>query len=121
MTPIFNKGSTTAQRTGAIYVLLNVDGIWKLANRTGELYTARGRYNFVRKGGRILVSKAAEHIHLSGGLPVEYAGEVRFGYNRISRGRIRSWSNASGHYQPPPSLAHQAGFPMDLFEAIEHS
>lgn len=120
MTLIFNKGSTTAQRTGTVYDLLKVDGDWKLVNRRDDRYTPKGRYNFICKDGRIRVSKAGEHVHISRGAPVEYAGEVRFGYNQAGRGKIRAWSNASGHYMPPASLAPQGCFPMELFEAIEH-
>ncbi|HSZ54882.1 MAG TPA: hypothetical protein VK797_04435 [Tepidisphaeraceae bacterium] len=115
---IANKGSTTVLQAGAIYVLVEIDGRWRLRNRAGQTYSARGRFNFVRQGGRFLVSKRGEHIHLSRGWPVEYAGEIRFGYNK-ARGRVKSWSNASGHYRPDPALAPQAGLSMELFVPIE--
>lgn len=115
-----NKGSTTALRTGAIYRLVeDVDGRWRLENRLGQRFTARGSFNFVRIGDRFFVSKRGEHVHISKAVDILYAGEVRFGYNRSTRGRIRGWSNASGHYQPPAALAHQAGFPLDLFDPID--
>lgn len=115
-----NKGTTTAQRTGAIYQLVeDENGLWRLVNRRGQRFTAKGRFNFVRIGGHVLVSKRGEHVQISKGTDVLYAGEVRFGYNRSTRGRMKRWSNASGHYQPPGALAHQAGFPLDLFAPIE--
>ena len=114
-----NQGSTIPIQTGAIYRLVEKEGVWKLVNRRGREYTARGRFNFVRFSGRLLVSKRGEHIHISGSQPVEYAGELRFGYNQSNRGRIKSWSNASGHYMPSALLAPQAGLPMELFEPIE--
>jgi filamentous hemagglutinin len=119
MTLITNKGTTTPLRTGAVYVLFERNGAWKLRNHLGQEFTARGRFNFVRQAGTLRVSKTGEHIHISRGNPVEYAGEVRFGYNRSNRGVIRKWSNASGHYQPLASLALQAVLPMDLFKPID--
>jgi hypothetical protein len=116
---IRNKGSSVVLRTGAIYRLVAVNGVWKLLTRSGTSYTARGTFNFVRRSGVYWASKRGEHIHISRGMPVEYAGAVRFGYNRDNRGKLKSWSNASGHYIPPPSLASQAGLPMDLFVPIE--
>jgi hypothetical protein len=118
MVLIHNKGSQTASRTGAIYLLIQADSRWKLRNRSGQLYTPRGSYNFVRRNGVIRVCKRGEHVHISRGLAIEYAGEVRFGYNTATRGQLRWWSNASGHYLPAVDLAPQAGFPMDLFKAI---
>ena len=117
---IANQGSHVAVRTGCIYLLVQIDGVWKLANRLGQLYTPRGRFNFVRKGGKWLVSKRGEHVHISGGSPVEYAGQVRFGYNK-DRGKLKSWSNASGHYLPEARLAHQAALPTALFEPFDRA
>lgn len=116
---IFNQGSRVPIQTGAIYYLVERNGVWKLRNYAGAEYTARGRFNFIRLSGRLLISKRGEHIHISGGKPVEYAGVVCFGYNRMNRGRITRWSNASGHYMPSPLLAPQAGLPMALFEPIQ--
>ena len=45
-------------RTGAVYVLLEVNGVWKLINRSDEKFTARGRFNFVVIDGTIRVSAA---------------------------------------------------------------
>jgi hypothetical protein len=115
---IVNKGSSNAVRTGAIYLLIDVDGRWKLQNRSGQLFTPRGSYNFVRRSGILRVSKRGEHVHISDGQPIEYPGEMRFGYDGVRRGRLRWWSNASGHYMPPAALASQAVLPMNLFSAI---
>jgi hypothetical protein len=110
-----NLGSSTAYRTGAIYRLVWTATGWKLVNGRGQHYTARGSYQFVRVAGIFRVSKNGEHVHITAGRPVEYAGQIRFGYNRSTKGQIRHWSNGSGHYKPPPSLAAQAGLPMDRF------
>jgi len=101
--------------TGTIYQLVATPNGWKLLNRSGQLFTPRGLYQFARHGGRLRVSKHGEHTHITGGGPVEYAGEVRFSYNRRSRGRLLWWSNGSGHYKPPAEHAAQAGLPMASF------
>ena len=51
------------------------------------------------------------HINLSRGQPVEYAGQLRFSRD----GQLKSWNNASGHYEPRAVKAPQAGLPMDKF------
>lgn len=102
-------------------------GRWSTHGGTRR-FTARGNYIFVRTEAGIFVARRMQingaagrrvfHTDLAGGHPVLYAGEVRFGYGRSSRGVIRSWDNGSGHYQPLAEYAHQAGLPMDLFRSV---
>jgi hypothetical protein len=57
------------------------------------------------------------HLGLSGGGEVKYAGSIRFVSNRsANRGTIVSWTNDSGHYQPPADLVDNAGLPLNLFK-----
>lgn len=120
MQPIKNKGSASPYRTGAVYLLVEEGGRWRLQNRRGDRFTARGLFNFVRLAstGEFLASKTGEHVHISRGQDVWYAGQIRFGYNRATRGRIKMWSNGSGHYRPPDDLAYQARLPLHLFNAV---
>ena len=110
-----NKGSPHPYRTGTVYALLAVNDRWRLVNRRGSDFTPRGLYQFVQIKGRIRVSKKGEHIHISHGVAVEYAGQIRFGYSPPRRGQLLWWSNGSGHYLPTADLASQANLPIELF------
>jgi hypothetical protein len=80
----------------------------------------KGLYNFITINGRVFAAHNAErqfsiavprngHVSLSGGREVEYAGMIRFS----KTGRLRFWSNASGHYEPHPALRFKANLPAD--------
>ena len=96
-------------------------GKWRTI-KNGREWSATGVYIFVRMSGRFYVCKAnlrtdgVGHIELSQGRPVEYAGEVWFA-GRKKRGTLRSWNNASGHYQPSANAAAEAKLPTELFLA----
>lgn len=100
------------------------EGKWVTVSSSGDVFSAKGRYIFVTQGGEITVGRQGAafgskpipgHIDIAGGAPVEYAGEVQFG-GTGSRGILRSWTNASGHYQPGAEYAGQAGLPQTLFQ-----
>jgi hypothetical protein len=99
---------------------------WVTVSDSGVVRTASGRMIFVVAGdGTIFTSsrtltgtdQVVSHADLAGGRPVLYAGEMQFS-GRTNRGRLHWWDNRSGHYQPGSEFAHQAGLPMDLFEAF---
>jgi hypothetical protein len=89
---------------------------WKMGSGQdgkGPAEPASGSYNYVvHDSGDVSVGKMG-HYHLNGGAthkePI-YAGEVVF-----KDGEVQAWNNNSGHFKPPPGLAHQAPFPMDRF------
>jgi len=72
-----------------------------------------GSYDFVVQDGRLLVGRG--HYALSGGRPVEYAGEITFS----ETGTLTSWSNASGHFRPSAGFAGNANLPLQSFRAVE--
>ena len=111
----YNRGSPHPVFTGVIYQVVSTPRGWKLLNRRNQLFTPAGTYQFARHGGLLRASKQGEHVHITSGDPVEYAGQVRFSYNRRRRGQLVWWSNGSGHYWPLPEYAGQAGLPIDLF------
>ena len=122
VTLIFNKGPTTAYRYGTVYTLRQISGRWRLMSRAGSLYTPAGTYKFVVSvGGELRVSCLGEHIVISGGAPVEYAGQMRFARGKSERGTLLFWGNDSGHYKSSASLAHQTGLPMNLFAPVMFS
>jgi YD repeat-containing protein len=98
-------------------------GRFWLENEYGVRHTPSGSYDFVTlPDGSIRVVKpnarttASTHIALSRGGEVAYAGTIQFpSNNSATRGLVRSWSNNSGHYKPPPSLNSNAGLPTLLF------
>jgi hypothetical protein len=101
----------------------DADGRYWLQSAGGQQITPSGLYDFVRMpNGTIRVARPntnpelSTHLGLSGGNEVSYAGSIRFANsNTATRGNIRSWSNSSGHYQPPVSHAGNAGLPINLF------
>jgi len=65
---------------------------------TERLGSISGNFNYVvLENGQLVVGRTG-HTSLTGGAPVQAAGEVRL-YN----GSVKSIDNASGHYQPPPT------------------
>jgi hypothetical protein len=100
-------------------------GRYWLQSSNGTRITPSGAYDFVTlPSGKIQVSRPnsnpefSTHLGLSGGGEVNYAGSIRFGNSSgPNRGRLSSWSNNSGHYQPPTSLYENAGLPLNLFKA----
>jgi hypothetical protein len=104
----------------------DTNGRYWLSGPNGSQYTPSGSYDYVAMPNtelRIARSNQnpdySTHLGLSGGGEVMYAGSVRFANSTgPNRGAIISWDNASGHYQPPPELAKQAGLPMDRFNAV---
>lgn len=58
------------------------------------------------------------HIDIARGNNVDFAGQIRFGHNKNSKGQIKYWNNGSGHYKPSSDLAGlagNAGLLLDLF------
>lgn len=104
--------------------LVHENGKWREVRPNGKRWTARGQYAFVVQGGHIWAVKGRNiagvtpgHTEAARGGRVEYAGNIRFGNGANSRGVLRSWSNASGHYLPAASFAANAGLPMGKFKA----
>jgi filamentous hemagglutinin len=95
-------------------------GKWVTVAPDGTTRTATGRYLFVTMGGLVFVCRqrrhevALSHCDLSGGDPVDYAGEIQFS-GRSNRGQVRWWDNQSGHYEPQPVDANKATLPLDFF------
>ena len=98
-------------------------GRWRTI-KNGSEWSGTGLYIFVRMNSRFYVCKAnlriggVDHIEVSQGRPVDYAGEIGFA-GRKRRGVLRFWNNASGHYRPAMSAADDAKLPMELFMAHE--
>lgn len=98
------------------FELVRDNGEWKI-NRNGKLETPKeGVYTFVTQDGKIYVGDGRNpfHIDLSGGKPVDYAGEL----NLISiKGKIQvgEWANNSGHYRPGNEYADRVGLPLENF------
>jgi len=94
---------------------------WRYTNRAGQIRSPKGLYNFVTIDGKIRIAREQPnfggHIDISGGRSVDFAGSVRFGHGKTTKGKIKAWDNGSGHYKPYADLAHQAGFPLDLFRS----
>ncbi len=99
------------------------DGRWKI-HGSGEPLTAKGTYNYVIQGGQIFVGLAGGqekqgHIDIARGQPVEYAGKIKFGSGKNSKGTLIRWTNSSGHYRPEPvrsDWAQEFRLPFDKFE-----
>ncbi|MGU7783244.1 LysM peptidoglycan-binding domain-containing protein [Burkholderia sp. PU8-34] len=98
-------------------------GRYWLQGYGGNRITPSGAYDFVTMpDGTIRIARPnlspdfSTHLGLSGGGEVNFAGSIRFANNSgPSRGSIVNWTNSSGHYRPPASLASNAGLPIDLF------
>lgn len=69
------------------------------------------QYNFVRtRDGEMLLHNRYRHPSIAEGKQVLYAGEIYF-----NNGKLKWWSNGSGHYQPGADDAAQANLPMERF------
>jgi filamentous hemagglutinin len=85
--------------------------------------TPSGRYDFVTMPSNMIwVARSNDnfdfstHLGLSLGMDVKFAGSIRFANNMgPKRGTIIHWKNDSGHYQPPATMAYNAGLPLGLF------
>lgn len=107
--------------------LVQQDGVW-YEQRGGQRFRAEGSYDFVVQGGKIWAVKGSRrigalnpgHTEAAAGGRVEYAGGVRFGTGKTTRGVVQDWSNASGHYAPVGfrKFAEAAGLPMDRFKPV---
>lgn len=99
-------------------------GRFWLQRNGGKKITPSGSYDFVTMpDGSVRVMRPnssinfSSHLGLSGGGEVRFAGSVCFANNNsANRGSLVSWTNDSGHYQPPASFANNAGLPMELFK-----
>jgi len=101
-------------------IIVETENGFRYAN--GDPLPSWGTYDFVTMNGQILVGHG--HEFMSGGHPVDYAGEIVFGtsYNsntRVTVGKIVSWNNKSGHRQCRSDDAHKAGLPIELFKSVE--
>jgi hypothetical protein len=100
-------------------------GKWVEIRPDGKIRSATGEYDFVTKDDTIYIvrlnrrmgGRRIGHIDLAQGRGVHYAGLIHCS-GRRNRGRIRWWSNNSGHYKPSPELANQAELPMELFTPV---
>ncbi|NVK20796.1 MAG: DUF637 domain-containing protein [Methylocystaceae bacterium] len=129
-----SRGTFTNLRSGDAVVLQSTprtlvqdaSGRYWLESQSGNRITPSGFYEFVTMpDGTVRVARPntnpdySTHLGLSGGGEVNFAGSIRFGNNQgPKRGTITSWSNDSGHYQPPANLSENAGLPTDLFESL---
>jgi hypothetical protein len=116
-------GDPVVLQSRARTLVQDARGRFWLQNADGKRITPSGQYDFVKlPDGSIRVVRTntnpefSTHLGLSGGKEVSFAGSIRFANsNTATRGSIRSWTNNSGHYQPPASLASNAGLPINLF------
>jgi hypothetical protein len=103
--------------------------VWYEKWSNGQKFRAQGPYRFVVQDGKIWAVKGPinvmggpnfGHTEAAAGGPVEYAGTVRFGHGTTTRGHVKEWSNASGHYAPVRyrKFAEAAGLPMDRFKPV---
>ena len=119
---LFSSDPAILQKTARTLVQDSSGRYW-LESSSGNRITPSGVYDFVTlTDGAVKVARSnsdpnlSTHLGLSKGGEVNYAGTVRFGQNEgANRGTITSWSNNSGHYQPPPSLAGNANLPLNFF------
>lgn len=97
------------------------DGRWRTLDASGNAFTARGQYVFVRVGDVLWVARCrpyetpgrVNHHELARGADVAFAGTARFGHGP-RRGVLKTWDDASGHYQPDAAFAWQAALPLEL-------
>ena len=117
--PTFGNLYGDAPAPGADVVRLEqVDGKWREMGRRIDR-TARGRYDFVVRDGRLWAVKAkrtlrpAGHTEASQGNRVAFAGQVEF-----EAGTIKGWNDGSGHFRPAAEFrqaAIDAGLPPETF------
>lgn len=61
-------------------------------------WTAKGEYVYVvTTDNKVIIAQSSKagHVDISHGADVKYAGTMQF-----SNGKLQSWTNDSGHYQP---------------------
>jgi RHS repeat-associated protein len=93
---------------------------WRYTASNGKTLTPNGRYNFVTQDGKIYIARQklggiGGHTDIAKGKEVDFAGQIRFGSRPLSRGKISSWNNGSGHYKIPAEYASQARLPIESF------
>lgn len=101
--------------------LIQKGGKWYELRPNGQRWRAKGSYDFVVqkrkiwavKGSNIMGGLNPGHTEAAAGGRVEYAGTIRFGSGKNTRGTLVEWSNASGHYLPAKTFAKNAGLPLD--------
>jgi len=64
------------------------------------------------------------HIDIARGARVEFAGQIRFGKGKYTRGILKAWNNDSGHFRPGlgfplEQIILQARLPLDRFQSFE--
>ncbi|MBW4614023.1 MAG: hypothetical protein KME21_12260 [Desmonostoc vinosum HA7617-LM4] len=98
---------------------------WRYKTFQNKVFTPNGEYNFIVQGGNIYIARQkfglGDHIDITKGNNVDFAGQIRFGHNKKNKGQIKYWNNASGHYKPSVNEAGNAGLPLDLFIPHEFS
>jgi len=122
LTNLFPNDAVLLQSRARTLVQDDAGRYW-LQSGNGSRITPSGSYDFVTMpDGAIRVARTnpsaefSTHLGLSSADEVSYAGTIRFANrNTATRGSIRSWSNASGHYQPPAWLSGNSNLPSDLF------
>lgn len=98
------------------FELTNINNEW-MVDVNGNMQTPReGAYTFVTQDGKIYIGEGRDpyHIDLSGGNPVDYAGELRLS-DVGGKIEVTEWSNSSGHYKPGADYKDSAGLPSDKF------
>lgn len=104
------------------FQLIENDGLWYTVGQNGSMYRAKGTYDYVTIDGKTYVSRTssdptAGHYDISrGAQQVDYAGAVKFGWSDGTRGILKEFDNASGHYKPSADAAAQSGLPLDKFK-----
>jgi filamentous hemagglutinin len=94
------------------------NGKWKTMDGAGNMFVARGEYEFVTIRGSTYVGRVGTgHYNIShGSKAVDYAGHIRFSQGaRAGRGQLKWWNNNSGHYAPTAQRAWQARLPLNRF------
>ncbi len=114
--PFKNTISEQTYNTPPLRRLIQNNGKWKTVDGAGNMFTARGEYEFVTLNGRTYVGRAGTgHYNVShGSEAVDFAGHIRFSHGS-NRGVLKSWNNNSGHYKPTADKAWQAKLPLDKF------
>ena len=101
---------------------------WKYVTPQGKVLTPKGRYNFVTIDGQIYISRQTSinggHIDIARGASVEFAGQIRFGKGKYTRGILKGWNNDSGHFKPGldfpvEQLIPQSRLPLDRFQSFK--
>ena len=104
------------------YEIVQKDGVWYTVGESGSMFRAKGTYDYVTINGKIFVSRTSSkenvgHYDISqGASQVDYAGSVRFGWSKGTRGIIKEFDNSSGYYKPSSIYSNQSGLPLDKFK-----